>query len=52
MSNLIYTMRKILHRFIGLIALTGALLLSANTCFAAEELRIAGQLVEKAMLAT
>ena len=38
-------MRKILHRFIGLIALTGALLLSVSTCFAAEELHIAGHLV-------
>lgn len=47
MSNLIYTMRKILHGFIGFITLTGALLLSVSTCFAAEELRIAGQLVEK-----
>ncbi len=45
MSNLIYTMRKILHRFIGLIALTGALLLNVETCFAAEELHIAGHLV-------
>ncbi|MGP1362712.1 MAG: Ig-like domain-containing protein [Bacteroides sp.] len=40
-------MRKILHGFIGLIALTGAMLLSMSTCFAAEELRIAGQLVTK-----
>ena len=47
MSNLIYTMRKILHRFIGLITLTGALLLSVSTCFAAEELYIAGQLVKE-----
>lgn len=47
MSNLIYTMRKILHGFIGLIALTGAMLLSMSTCFAAEELHIAGQLVTK-----
>lgn len=39
-------MRKILHRFIGLIALTGALLLNVETCFAAEELHIAGKLVE------
>lgn len=47
MSNLIYTMRKILHGFIGLIALTGAMLLSVSTCFAAEELYIAGQLVKE-----
>ena len=39
-------MRKILHGFIGLIALTGALLLSVSTCFAADELHIAGQLVK------
>ena len=38
-------MRKILHGFIGLIALTGAMLLSVSTCFAAEELHIAGHLV-------
>ena len=47
MSNLIYTMRKILHGFIGLIALIGAMLLSVSTCFAAEELHIVGRTVTK-----